>query len=104
MNGDTTPGARVCGVDNCRGGLLPLSLQGRPYVPAFLRDVGYHGVPFNSRADEISNMKCYDILGDASENLSRDVERVDLFRPSGEVPGAPDETLRTGTAFPGCNA
>ena len=52
------------------------------YVAKYLWEHGYHIVPVNPIAQEILGLKCYARLLDIHEN----VEIVDVFRPSTEVP------------------
>jgi len=58
-------------------------------VPAYLREHGYEVVPVNPFADEVFGRRAYDALGEVEE----DVDVVDVFRPSEEVPGIVDETV-----------
>lgn len=58
-------------------------------IPQYLREQGYEIVPVNPYADEIFGREAYDSLADVSEN----VEMVNVFRPSEEVPGIVDNVL-----------
>lgn len=58
-------------------------------VPEYLRRHGYEVIPVNPYADEVLGREAYDSLADVEEA----VELVDVFRPSGEVPGIVDEVL-----------
>jgi uncharacterized protein len=51
-------------------------------IPKYLREHGYDVIPVNPFADEIFGREAYDSLGDVDE----DIDIVDVFRPSEEVP------------------
>ncbi|MFB6132055.1 MAG: CoA-binding protein [Halanaeroarchaeum sp.] len=56
-------------------------------IPKYLQDHGYHVIPVNPFADEILGHEAYDSLVDIDE----EIDVVDVFRPSDEVPGIVDE-------------
>jgi hypothetical protein len=58
-------------------------------VPAYLREHGYDVHPVNPYADEIFGVEPADSLAD----VEADVDLVDVFRPSDEVPGVVDQVL-----------
>jgi hypothetical protein len=58
-------------------------------IPAYMQRHGYRVIPVNPFADEILGERAYDSLADVEE----DVELVDVFRPSEEVPGIVDEVI-----------
>jgi predicted CoA-binding protein len=58
-------------------------------VPAYMREQGYEVIPVNPYADEIFGREPYDSLADVEE----EVDIVDVFRPTDEVPGIVDEAL-----------
>ncbi|WP_348608850.1 CoA-binding protein [Halobaculum rarum] len=58
-------------------------------IPAYLQDHGYEVIPVNPYADEILGREAYDSLADVDE----EIELVDVFRPSEEVPGIVDDVL-----------
>jgi predicted CoA-binding protein len=58
-------------------------------IPKYLIDQGYDVVPVNPYADEIFDRVAYDSLLDVPD----EVDLVDVFRPSEEVPGIVDEVL-----------
>ncbi|WP_227354380.1 CoA-binding protein [Haladaptatus salinisoli] len=58
-------------------------------IPKYLREHGYDVIPVNPFADEIFGREAYDSLGDVDE----DVDIVDVFRPSEEVPEIVDAVL-----------
>jgi len=65
-------------------------------VPAFLQSVGYTIVPINPYGEEILGEKCYDDFSDVKSNHDRELDLVDVFRPSVEVPGILDDVLEIG--------
>lgn len=52
-------------------------------IPAYLQQHGYDVVPVNPYADEILGRTAYDTIADVKE----EIDLVDVFRPSKEVPG-----------------
>ena len=58
-------------------------------VPAYLRDHGYEIHPVNPYADEILGVEAADSLAD----VDAEVDLVNVFRPSDEVPGIVDQVL-----------
>ncbi|MES3518161.1 MAG: CoA-binding protein, partial [Natronomonas sp.] len=58
-------------------------------IPRFMRERGYQIVPINPFAEEIFGIEAYDDIGD----VEGDVDIVDVFRPSEEVPGIVDAVL-----------
>lgn len=56
-------------------------------VPAYLRRHGYRVVPVNPFADRVLGEPAYDALAD----VESEVDLVNVFRPSEEVPGILDE-------------
>jgi len=61
-------------------------------IPKYLVDHGYDVIPVNPYADEIFGREAYDSLADVEEA----VDVVDVFRPSGEVPGIVDAAIERG--------
>lgn len=55
-------------------------------VPAYLKEHGYRIIPINPSAEEILGEKAYPSLLDLPEELAREIEVVDVFRPSSELP------------------
>lgn len=55
-------------------------------VPAYLQAHGYTIIPVNPTAPEVNGTKAYPSLADLPEGLAREVEVVDVFRPSEELP------------------
>jgi predicted CoA-binding protein len=55
-------------------------------VPAYLRAHGYTIVPVNPTTDSIDGLKAYPSLSEIPMELAREVEVVEVFRPSEEFP------------------
>ncbi|WP_256403717.1 CoA-binding protein [Halorubrum salinum] len=51
-------------------------------VPAYLQREGYRVIPVNPFADEVLGEPAYDAIGD----VDAEIDVVDVFRPSDEVP------------------
>ena len=58
-------------------------------IPEYLVDHGYDVIPVNPFADAIFGNTAYDSLTDVPD----EIDIVDVFRPSEEVPGIVDEVL-----------
>ena len=58
-------------------------------IPAYLQGHGYRIVPVNPNADEILGERAYESLA----AVEADVDVVDVFRPSEEVPGIVDAVI-----------
>jgi predicted CoA-binding protein len=58
-------------------------------VPAYMQRHGYEIIPVNPYADEILGRTAVDSLADVEE----EIDIVDVFRPSEEVPGIVDAVL-----------
>lgn len=58
-------------------------------VPAYLVEHSYDVIPVNPTTDEVQGRPAYDSLSE----IDREVDLVDVFRPSEEVPGIVDEVL-----------
>jgi predicted CoA-binding protein len=58
-------------------------------VPAYLRDHGYEIHPVNPYADEIFGVEPADSLAD----VEAEIDLVNVFRPSDEVPGVVDQVI-----------
>lgn len=59
-------------------------------VASYLQSAGYRVIPINPFADEILGEKAYNTLLDVPEN----VEIVDIFRPSEDVPPIVEEAIQ----------
>ena len=55
-------------------------------VPLYLKDHGYRIVPINPSAQEILEEKAYPSLLELPEQVGREVDVVEVFRPSDELP------------------
>jgi uncharacterized protein len=55
-------------------------------IPAYLRGKGYTVIPVNPTTDSIDGVKTYASLADIPEDLAKNVEVVDVFRPAEEFP------------------
>ena len=58
-------------------------------IPKYLREQGYEVIPVNPYADEIFGVEPYDSLAEVPD----EIDVVDVFRPSDEVPGIVDQVL-----------
>jgi len=58
-------------------------------IPKYLIDHGYNVIPVNPFADEIFGREAHDSLAD----VEADIDIVDVFRPSEEVPDIVDGVL-----------
>jgi predicted CoA-binding protein len=55
-------------------------------VPAYLQRHGFKIVPINPTADSIHGEKAFPSLASLPEDIAREVELVEVFRPSEELP------------------
>ena len=55
-------------------------------VPAYLKEHGYRIIPINPSAGEILGERAYANLLDLPPELANEIEVVDVFRPSEELP------------------
>jgi len=62
-------------------------------VAEYLKSKGYEIVPINPFASEILGKKCYKSLLDAPEDIQKDIEVVDIFRPSQDIPPIVDQAI-----------
>ncbi|QLH78013.1 CoA-binding protein [Halosimplex rubrum] len=58
-------------------------------IPAYMREQGYEVIPINPYADEIFGREPYDSLAEVDE----EIDIVDVFRPTDEVPEIVDGAL-----------
>lgn len=54
-------------------------------VPLYLKEHGYRIIPINPSADVIIGERAYPSLGSLPDSVAREVEVVDVFRPSEEL-------------------
>ena len=62
-------------------------------VPEYMKEHGYKIIPVNPTADQILGEKTYPSLADLPSELARQVEIVDVFRPSEELPKVAQQTI-----------
>ncbi|MFZ3168373.1 MAG: thioredoxin [Candidatus Methanoperedens sp.] len=62
-------------------------------VAEYLKNIGYRIIPINPFAEEILGEKCYKSLLEMPEKLQKEVEIIDIFRPSDEVMPIVDEAV-----------
>jgi len=77
-----------------------VGLSDKPYRPShdvarYLREKGYRVIPVNPRIREALGEKSY---GSLSE-IPGDVDLVDVFRKSENVPGIAEEAIRVGVKY-----
>jgi predicted CoA-binding protein len=60
------------------------------YVPKYLLDHGYNVIPVNPAATEILGRKSYASVS----GIHDEIDIVDIFRPSEDVPGVLEEALK----------
>ena len=63
-------------------------------VAEYMKEKGYRIIPINPFADEILGEKCYKSLLEMPEELQKQVEIVDIFRPSDKVMPIVDEAVK----------
>jgi len=54
-------------------------------VPRYLRENGYRIIPVNPKATEIAGERAYSSLLEIPEDIARQIDAVDVFRPSNEA-------------------
>lgn len=62
-------------------------------VADYMRRQGYRILPINPFADEIMDETCYPTLGDLPPSLANQVDIVDIFRPSKDLPAVVKDVL-----------
>ena len=62
-------------------------------VPQYMKEHGYRIIPVNPTADQIVGEKAYPSLSDIPTDLANQVEIVDVFRPSEELPKVAQHTI-----------
>ncbi len=62
-------------------------------VPQYMKEHGYKIIPVNPTADQIVGEKAYPSLLDLPPEISRQVELVDVFRPSEELPQVAQQVI-----------
>lgn len=62
-------------------------------VPQYMKEHGYMIIPINPTADEIVGEEAYPSLSDLPPELAKQVEIVDVFRPSEELPSVAQQVI-----------
>jgi uncharacterized protein len=62
-------------------------------VPLYLKENGYRVIPVNPKAETIFGEKAYHSLAEIPESVSKQVEVVEVFRPSEELPQVAAQVL-----------
>jgi predicted CoA-binding protein len=65
-------------------------------VARFLIDAGYTVYPVNPKLDMVLDLQCYPSLLAIPEEIRRNIEIVDIFRKSADVPPVVDEAIAIG--------
>lgn len=68
-------------------------------VASYLKRKGYRIIPINPFADSLLGERCYKSLLDAPEPIQREIEIVDIFRPSDDVPAIVDQAMELRRRF-----
>ena len=55
-------------------------------VPLYLKDHGYSIIPVNPTADVVHDLKVYHSLAEIPPDLASEIDVVEVFRPSEELP------------------
>lgn len=69
-------------------------------VPAFLKSKGYRIVPINPSGEDILGEKSYKSLSEIPYDLKSRIEAINIFRPSAELTGIVQSTLKEKAGFP----
>ncbi|MEM2914084.1 MAG: CoA-binding protein [Candidatus Bathyarchaeia archaeon] len=67
-------------------------------VAEYLKNHGFHVVPVNPFAGEVLGEKSYNSLLDLPLDVQKNLEIVDIFRPSQEVPSIVEHAVKLKTA------
>lgn len=62
-------------------------------VADYMRRQGYRILPINPFAEEIMDEACFPTLGDVPSSLATEIDIVDIFRPSNELPAVVRDVL-----------
>ncbi len=76
-------------------GISPKEDRASHIVASYLKSKGYHIIPVRPDGEEILGEKVYHSLADIPKEI--EVEVVDIFRKSEDVPPIVDEAIRRGT-------
>ena len=76
-------------------GMSPRPDRPSHYVAKYLMEQGYRIFPVNPVVDEVLGLKCYpDIV-----SIPDDIDMVDIFRRSSQVPPVVDDAIAAGARF-----
>ena len=76
-------------------GMSPRPDRPSHYVAKYLMEQGYKIFPVNPVVDEVLGLKCYpDIV-----SIPEDIDMVDIFRRSSQVPPVVDDAIAAGARF-----
>jgi len=68
-------------------------------VASYLKEHGKRIIPVNPSADEILGEKCHASLLEIPDELAREIEVVDIFRPSSDVPPIAEQAIELKKRF-----
>ena len=68
-------------------------------VPTYLKSAGYTVIPINPFAAEVAGIKSHSCLDAIPEHIAKDIEVIDIFRPSEDVPSIVEQALRLKRKF-----
>jgi len=68
-------------------------------VAAYLKGSNYRIVPINPSATSIMGMQAYPTLNDVPDHLAKEIEIVDVFRKSEDVPAVVEDAVRLRQRF-----
>ena len=68
-------------------------------VPAYMKEHGYKIIPVNPTADQILGEKVYKTLMELPSDLAKQVDIVDVFRPSEELPQVAKQVVEMKTKY-----
>lgn len=76
-------------------GMSPRPDRPSHYVAKYLMEQGYRVFPVNPVVDEVLGLKCYPDV----ESIPEDIDMVDIFRRSSQVPPVVDDAIAAGARF-----
>ena len=68
-------------------------------VPSYMKEHGYKIIPVNPTTDQILGEKAYKTLMDLPPELAKQVDLVDVFRPSEELPQVAKQVVEMKTKY-----
>jgi predicted CoA-binding protein len=68
-------------------------------VSAYLKHHGFHIIPVNPFGDEILGEKCYKSLLRIPPKIQKNIDIVDIFRPSKDVPPIVEQAIKLKAAY-----